>query len=201
MRGAPAHTSPAQDAIAGPSRLAYAHAHAHAHRVAVASPAPARRGFLQDAAAGHWGPSSSAAANFVTPTPAPAPAPPIGAVVTAGQFVVPSQPPWGPPRVLSPSPMSSLRAEATRARAASAPPPDAPSLQVRSGAAIYSPTTGRRLPPAVALAGGEAGTGADAARTRHKRLASTPGSACAFCKRRKIACGGPVPGDEARRCG
>ena len=26
-------------------------------------------------------------------------------------------------------------------------------------------------------------------------------AACAFCKRRKIACGGPKEGDEARRCG
>ena len=40
-----------------------------------------------------------------------------------------------------------------------------------------------------------------AEKTRHKRVAASPGSACAFCRRRKIACGGPVPNDGARRCG
>ena len=77
-----------------------------------------------------------------------------------------------------------------------------------SGLAVYSPMTGRRISVTLGVAGlmlddAPACNTAEEqgeCRTRHKRLASTP-TACAFCKRRKIACGGPLPSDEARRCG
>ncbi|KAI0762168.1 hypothetical protein BD413DRAFT_218968 [Trametes elegans] len=66
--------------------------------------------------------------------------------------------------------------------------------------AIYSPTTGRKLalpsesgPGAVQIMPGMTN-----AKRPYKR--GTP-VACAFCRKRKIACGGPQEGDEARRCG
>ncbi|KAI0820070.1 hypothetical protein BC628DRAFT_1423256 [Trametes gibbosa] len=67
-------------------------------------------------------------------------------------------------------------------------------------AAIYSPTTGRKLPLS-----GEPGKspvqimpGTTLAKRPYKR--GTP-IACVFCRKRKIACGGPHEGDAARRCG
>ena len=98
------------------------------------------------------------------------------------------------------------------------PPPPTPSVEELAstdkawnttvgagrGLIVYSPTTARRIPVAMGAAGivlQDAAARPEAEpKTRHKRLASTP-SACAFCKRRKIACGGPVPNDGARRCG
>lgn len=69
---------------------------------------------------------------------------------------------------------------------------------------VYSPTTARRIPVSMSPTGPRLQypgvTSVAEERTRHKRLTSTP-TACAFCKRRKIACGGPLPSDEARRCG
>ena len=70
---------------------------------------------------------------------------------------------------------------------------------------VYSPTTARRIPVTMGAAGPQLQhaaevSGSTGERTRHKRLSSTP-MACTFCKRRKIACGGPLPSDEARRCG
>ncbi|KAH9859149.1 hypothetical protein C2E23DRAFT_864860 [Lenzites betulinus] len=67
-------------------------------------------------------------------------------------------------------------------------------------AAIYSPTTGRKL----ALSG-EHGKppvqimpGTTSAKKPYKRGTAV---ACVFCRKRKIACGGPQEGDAARRCG
>ena len=77
-----------------------------------------------------------------------------------------------------------------------------------AGVVVYSPTTARRIPVAIGPTGElvlqEAAGSTEPidgeSRARHKRLTSTP-SACAFCKRRKIACGGRIESDEARRCG
>ena len=76
---------------------------------------------------------------------------------------------------------------------------------VKRSMVVYSPTTARRIPVTMGAAGPQLQHAAELAgstgeRTRHKRLTSTP-MACTFCKRRKIACGGPLPSDEARRCG
>ncbi|KAI0328350.1 hypothetical protein GY45DRAFT_1436274 [Cubamyces sp. BRFM 1775] len=82
--------------------------------------------------------------------------------------------------------------------------------------AIYSPTTGRKIP--LGVAGSSRGTaqmvpsappgpisspapapaGMTIAKKPYKR--GTP-VACTFCRKRKIACGGPVEGDEEGRCG
>ncbi|KAI0630058.1 hypothetical protein C8Q77DRAFT_1075471 [Trametes polyzona] len=66
--------------------------------------------------------------------------------------------------------------------------------------AIYSPTTGRKL--ALSAEPGKASVqivpGTTSAKRPYKR--GTP-VACAFCRKRKIACGGPQEGDEMRRCG
>ncbi|KAH9923763.1 uncharacterized protein BXZ73DRAFT_79448 [Epithele typhae] len=70
---------------------------------------------------------------------------------------------------------------------------------------VYSPTTARRINVSVGSAGllqlasSELREPAEA-KTRHKRL-STTSKACVFCRKRKIACGGPLAGDESRRCG
>ena len=65
---------------------------------------------------------------------------------------------------------------------------------------VYSPTTARRIPVAAGPAGPvlQLTSGLPSAKRLYKRGTS---AACAFCKRRKIACGGPQEGDEARRCG
>ncbi|KAH9923736.1 uncharacterized protein BXZ73DRAFT_79425 [Epithele typhae] len=70
---------------------------------------------------------------------------------------------------------------------------------------VYSPTTARRINVSVGSAGLLQLVSSELrepleAKTRHKRLAST-NKACAFCRKRKIACGGPLAGDESRRCG
>ncbi|RPD54426.1 hypothetical protein L227DRAFT_580551 [Lentinus tigrinus ALCF2SS1-6] len=62
---------------------------------------------------------------------------------------------------------------------------------------IYSPTTARRIP----VSSGPSGPVlrlTNATKRPYKRGTHV---ACAFCRRRKIACGGPQEGDEARRCG
>ncbi|KAH9923748.1 uncharacterized protein BXZ73DRAFT_79435 [Epithele typhae] len=71
---------------------------------------------------------------------------------------------------------------------------------------VYSPTTARRINVSVGSAGllqlassSEQREPVEA-KTRHKRLSSTS-KACVFCRKRKIACGGPLAGDESRRCG
>ncbi|TBU54329.1 hypothetical protein BD310DRAFT_951510 [Dichomitus squalens] len=65
---------------------------------------------------------------------------------------------------------------------------------------VYSPTTGRRIPVVAGPAGPILQLTKDlpSAKRPHKRGTT---AACAFCRRRKIACGGPQEGDEARRCG
>ena len=71
---------------------------------------------------------------------------------------------------------------------------------------VYSPITGRRIP----VSWGPAGLSLASStvkhspypierRTRHKRVASTS-NACAFCRKRKIACGSPPPGKTDRTC-
>lgn len=71
---------------------------------------------------------------------------------------------------------------------------------VMNESTIYSPTTGRKLSLS-AEPGGKASVrimlGATSAKKPYKR--STP-VACTFCRRRKIACGGPQESDERRRC-
>ncbi|KAM5536728.1 hypothetical protein V8D89_009655 [Ganoderma adspersum] len=65
---------------------------------------------------------------------------------------------------------------------------------------VYSPMTGRRIPVTAGPNGPVLQLSAvpPSARRPYKRGAV---AACAFCRRRKIACGGPKEGDEARRCG
>ena len=65
---------------------------------------------------------------------------------------------------------------------------------------VYSPMTGRRIPVTAGPNGPVLRLSAMPPSTRrpYKRGAV---AACAFCRRRKIACGGPKEGDEARRCG
>ncbi|KAI8972176.1 hypothetical protein BD414DRAFT_540361 [Trametes punicea] len=68
--------------------------------------------------------------------------------------------------------------------------------------AIYSPTTGRKLPlgagPGKAWV--EIVPGTTGAKRPYTGKRATP-VACAFCRKRKIACGGPQEGDEEGRCG
>ncbi|KAI0746158.1 hypothetical protein C8Q76DRAFT_808899 [Earliella scabrosa] len=61
---------------------------------------------------------------------------------------------------------------------------------------IYSPTTARRIPVRTSPTGTVLQI--TASKKPYKRGTTV---ACAFCRRRKIACGGPQEGDEARRCG
>ncbi|PIL29679.1 transcription factor [Ganoderma sinense ZZ0214-1] len=65
---------------------------------------------------------------------------------------------------------------------------------------VYSPVTGRRIPVTAGPNGPVLQLSAvpPSARRPYKRGAV---AACAFCRRRKIACGGPKEGDEAGRCG
>ncbi|KAM5537189.1 hypothetical protein V8D89_009122 [Ganoderma adspersum] len=65
---------------------------------------------------------------------------------------------------------------------------------------IYSPMTGQRIPVTAGPNGPVLQLSAvpPSARRPYKRGAV---AACAFCRRRKIACGGPKEGDEAGRCG
>ncbi|KAI0665868.1 hypothetical protein C8Q78DRAFT_1083443 [Trametes maxima] len=80
-----------------------------------------------------------------------------------------------------------------------APPPTSPARTEvdidMNRAAVYSPTSGRKLslPTEQRVAPGTV-----LAKRPYKR--GTP-AACAFCRKRKIACGGPVEGDQERRCG
>lgn len=66
--------------------------------------------------------------------------------------------------------------------------------------AVYSPMTGQRIPVTAGPNGLVLQLSAvpQSARRPYKRGAV---AACAFCRRRKIACGGPRESDEARRCG
>ncbi|KAI0355790.1 hypothetical protein OH77DRAFT_1424745, partial [Trametes cingulata] len=84
------------------------------------------------------------------------------------------------------------------ARRGSAPPADADLEMNRS--AIYSPTTGRKLALSAEPGKGsvQIAPGTTAAKRPYKRGTSV---ACAFCRKRKIACGGPQEGDPQRRCG
>ncbi|KAI0744312.1 hypothetical protein C8Q80DRAFT_1272871 [Daedaleopsis nitida] len=63
-------------------------------------------------------------------------------------------------------------------------------------AVIYSPTTARRIPVSTGPRGSVLQV--TSAKRPYRRGTLV---ACAFCRRRKIACGGPQEGDEARRCG
>ena len=62
---------------------------------------------------------------------------------------------------------------------------------------IYSPTTARRIP----VSSGPSGSVLRLATATKRPYKRGTHVACAFCRRRKIACGGPQEGDEARRCG
>ncbi|EIW63654.1 uncharacterized protein TRAVEDRAFT_17924 [Trametes versicolor FP-101664 SS1] len=95
----------------------------------------------------------------------------------------------------------STSAAANPSPSASTPGTDSEGEYVMNKSAIYSPTTGRKLALS-AEPGGKASVqivpGTTSAKRPYKR--GTP-VACAFCRKRKIACGGPQEGDEARRCG
>ncbi len=103
---------------------------------------------------------------------------------------------------------SAARAGPSTSTAAADPSPsgsaqgtDSEGEYVMNKSAIYSPTTGRKLALS-AEPGGKASVqivpGTTSAKRPYKR--GTP-VACTFCRKRKIACGGPQEGDEARRCG
>ncbi|KAI0699881.1 hypothetical protein C8T65DRAFT_296243 [Cerioporus squamosus] len=62
---------------------------------------------------------------------------------------------------------------------------------------IYSPTTARRIP----VSSGPSGPVLRLPTANKRPYKRGTTVACAFCRRRKIACGGPQEGDEARRCG
>nr|VWO96395.1 Zn(2)-C6 fungal-type domain-containing protein [Ganoderma boninense] len=81
------------------------------------------------------------------------------------------------------------------------PGPTKPEEDHNSKLVVYSPITGRRIPvtagpngPVLQLIITPPGAG----RRRYKHRAV---AACAFCRRRKIACGGPKEGDKEGRCG
>ncbi|KAH9892432.1 hypothetical protein C8Q73DRAFT_57133 [Cubamyces lactineus] len=93
-------------------------------------------------------------------------------------------------------------------------PVPSPSVEMNNSA-VYSPTTGRKIP--LGVAGSSRGhakmvsalpgpssshltapAGTTIAKKPYKR--GTP-VACTFCRKRKVACGGPVEGDEEGRCG
>ncbi|KAI0663659.1 hypothetical protein C8Q70DRAFT_1050313 [Cubamyces menziesii] len=93
-------------------------------------------------------------------------------------------------------------------------PMPSPSVEMNHSA-VYSPTTGRKIP--LGVAGSSKGhakmtsalpgpssspitapAGTTIAKKPYKR--GTP-VACTFCRKRKVACGGPVGADEEGRCG
>ncbi|KAI0779274.1 hypothetical protein C8Q74DRAFT_1367189 [Fomes fomentarius] len=100
-----------------------------------------------------------------------------------------------PERAKTPTPPPTPASDVDFAHTGKAP--TARSLRVKaSKMVVYSPTTARRTP----VRRGPSGPVLQitVSKKAYKRATMV---ACAFCRRRKIACGGPQEGDEAKRCG
>lgn len=99
-----------------------------------------------------------------------------------------------PERAKTPSPPPTPVSDVDYAHTGKAP--TARSLRIQASKMVYSPTTARRTP----VRRGPSGPVLQitVSKKAYKRATTV---ACAFCRRRKIACGGPQEGDEAKRCG